>query len=137
MNYFITFGMKWWEIAFLKNHVLVLYAERRFSFLSEDEVNNLRQEEGKIPLFILCWMTLFSIEYLCWIERKIANLTNEQLMNLSRLDDVEEADEEEEEDSPKLTGVVPITVLLSLYHWYLILLLYIKTKIKKNKDKAH
>ena len=114
-----------------------MYAERRFSFLSEDEVNNLRQEEGKIPLFILCWMTLFSIEYLCWIERKIANLTNEQLMNLSRLDDVEEADEEEEEDSPKLTGVVPITVLLSLYHWYLILLLYIKTKIKKNKDKAH
>ena len=43
-------------------------------------------------------------------------MTNEQLMNLSRLDDVEEADEEEEEDSPKLTGVVPITVLLSLYH---------------------
>ena len=32
-------------------------------------------------------------------------------MNLSRLDDVEEADEEEEEDAPKLTGVVPITVL--------------------------
>ena len=35
-------------------------------------------------------------------------------MNLSRLDDVEEADEEEEEEeevAPKLTGVVPITVL--------------------------
>merc|ERR1712071_201502 len=62
--------------------------ERRFSFLSEDEVNNLRQEE----------------------ERKIANLTSEQLMNLSRLDDVEEADEEDEEDGPKLTGVVPITI---------------------------
>ena len=38
-------------------------------------------------------------------------------MNLSRLDDVEEADEEDEEDGPKLTGVVPITVLSSLDHF--------------------
>merc|ERR1712071_393054 len=64
--------------------------ERRFSFLSEDEVNNLRQEQ----------------------EKKIANLTSEQLMNLSRLDDVEEADEEEYDDGPKLpdAATIPITI---------------------------
>jgi len=79
---------RFFEKEIVDSTLPVAKPERRFSFLSEDEVNKLRQEE----------------------ERKIANLTSEQLMNLSRLDDVEEADEEEEEDAPKLTGVVPITI---------------------------
>ncbi|XP_032781897.2 protein lap4 isoform X5 [Daphnia magna] len=64
--------------------------ERRFSFLSEDEVNKLKQEE----------------------ERKIANLTSEQLLNLSRLDDVDEEDEDEAEaDEPHVEPVaVAVTV---------------------------
>jgi len=86
----MTFSAKkrFFEKEIVDSTLPVAKPEKRFSFLSEDEVNNLRQEE----------------------ERKIANLTSEQLMNLSRLDDVEEADEEDEEDGPKLTGVVPITI---------------------------
>jgi len=69
--------------------------ERRFSFLSEDEVEKLRQEE----------------------EKKIAALTDEQLRNLSRLDDV---DEEEEDDVKRAEAAVetaqhaaPTTAVLS------------------------
>ena len=50
--------------------------ERRFSFLSEDEVNKLRQEE----------------------ERKIAALTDEQFRTLSRLDEAVDEDEDDGDD---------------------------------------
>lgn len=50
------------------------------------------------------------------IERKIANLTSEQLLNLSRLDDVEEEDEDEVSAPEAEPVAVAITVLYaSLY----------------------
>ena len=47
------------------------------------------------------------------IERKIANLTSEQLLNLSRLDDVEEEDEDEVSTPEAEPVAVAITVLYS------------------------
>ena len=43
-------------------------------------------------------------------ERKIANLTSEQLMNLSRLDDVDEEDEDEVSTPEAEPVAVAITV---------------------------
>ncbi|XP_046647495.1 protein lap4-like isoform X3 [Daphnia pulicaria] len=65
--------------------------EKRFSFLSEDEVNKLKQEE----------------------ERKIANLTSEQLLNMSRLDDVDEEDEDEIDEANE-PHVEPVAVAVTV-----------------------
>lgn len=45
-------------------------------------------------------------------ERKVAALTNEQLMNLSRLDDVDEEDEDEDEaeEAPVAVAITVTTV---------------------------
>jgi len=62
--------------------------EKRFSYLSEDEIKKLHQEE----------------------ERKIASMTSEQLLNLSRLDDVDEEDEDEVQAAEMEPVAVAITV---------------------------
>lgn len=50
--------------------------------------------------------------FLCsiFLERKIANLTSEQLLNLSRLDDVDEEDEDEASTPEAEPVAVAITV---------------------------
>jgi len=48
----------WKTQILMKNSISFPLAERRFSFLSEDEVNKLRQEEGKILRLIAVGKTL-------------------------------------------------------------------------------
>ena len=63
--------------------------------MSEDEIKKLHQEEGKLSKTVSGGISLGEI---CLTERKIASMTSEQLLNLSRLDDVDEEDEDEDED---------------------------------------
>lgn len=74
---------------------------------------------------------LFDSSFICLIciERKIANLTNEQLLNLSRLDDVEEEDEDEVSTPEAEPVAVAITVRYHspLFAMLLYTLIYLPT----------
>lgn len=53
------------------------------------------------------------------VERKVANLTSEQLMNLSRLDDVDE--EDEDDDSSSTPEVEPVAVAITVgFYFFLV-----------------
>ena len=57
------------------------------------------------------------MKYCLFAERKIASMTNEQLLNLSRLDDVDEEDEDEVQAAEMEPVAVAITVKKLISHW--------------------
>lgn len=77
--------------------------------MNEDEINKLRQEEGmQISVFVSS--STSTGFFLRRVEKKIAALTSEQLMNMSRLDDVDEEDEEDLKTPEPEAVAVAITV---------------------------
>jgi len=101
-KYYIYF-MLIYKISISKNKSIILYiTDKIFSFLSQDEVEKMRQEEGKLlfvnkadQFFYLCYYIFYlniienNYKNHVFIEKKIATLTRDELKSWAQLDENE------------------------------------------------
>lgn len=88
---------------------IIIFLEKVFSFLSQDEVEKMKQEEGIVFVnYIIKFLIRTINKYYCaFSEKKIATLTRDELKSWAQLDenegleDLEETLEDQDNRRPK------------------------------------